>query len=275
MTRISIVTPSLNQGCYLIEALESVRLQNHQGTEHLIVDGGSIDKTVPLLQSLSEQKDWSHIHWTSGPDGGQSEALNRGFTQVQGDIIGWLNSDDRYRPGCFDHVIKAFDENSDVDVFYGDYTIIDHDGGFLRVRREIGFNRFILLYHRVLYIPTPSTFFRRRIFEDGNLLRRDLHYAMDYEFFLRLANSGYCIRHLPTVLADFRLHSASKSCTANHLQADEKEQVMRSISPLSSMFRSPHLRSVAFLTLQFIAGLLRWSEKTLRGYYFRQFRVEL
>ena len=270
MTRISIVTPSLNQGCYLSDALESVRLQNREGMEHLILDGGSTDNTVALLQGLCGQKDWSHLHWTSGPDGGQSEALNRGFVQAQGDIIGWLNSDDRYRPGCFDYVVKAFDENADVDVFYGDYNIIDQDGSFLKVRREIGFSHFILLYHSVLYIPTPSTFFRRRVFEEGNLLRRELHYAMDYEFFLRLASRGYCIRHLPQVLADFRLHPASKSCTAEHLQAEEKEEVMRSISPLSSLSRSPHLRSVAFLTLQFIAGLLRWSEKTLRGYYFRQ-----
>lgn len=273
MTRISIVTPSFNQGCYLSEALESVRLQGHSDTEHLVLDGGSTDGTVPLLQCLSRQKCWSYLRWISGPDGGQSEALNRGFALAKGDIIGWLNSDDRYRPGCFEHVIKAFEENPEVDIFYGDYTIIDQDGTFLRVRREIGFNRFILLYHRVLYIPTPSTFFRRRVFQEGNSLERDLHYAMDYEFFLRLANAGYRFRHLPQVLADFRLHPASKSCTAERLQAEEKQRIMRAISPLNSLLRLPFLRELAFFALQTTASLLRWSEKALRGYYFSQSRL--
>src|SRR5580692_10825868 len=142
MTRISIVTPSFNQGCFLGEALESVQLQRHSGVEHLIFDGGSTDETVGLLHSLDGRADWSHVRWQSGPDGGQSDALNKGFAEAQGEIVGWLNSDDRYRPGCFDHVVKAFAENPDVDVFYGDYTIIDQNGSFLSVRREIGFNRF-------------------------------------------------------------------------------------------------------------------------------------
>jgi glycosyltransferase involved in cell wall biosynthesis len=275
MMRISIVTPSLNQGCYLSEALESVRLQNHQGTEHLILDGGSTDGTVSLLRGLSDQKRWSHLHWISEPDGGQSEALNRGFAQAQGDIIGWLNSDDRYRPGCFDHVVEAFEENPEVDIFYGDYTIIDQQGSFLRVRREIGFNRFILLYHHVLCIPTPSTFFRRRVFEEGNLLQRDLHYAMDYEFFVRLAKDGYRIRHLPKVLADFRLHPASKTCTASHFQIEEQQRVMRAVSPVGSLLRSPRLSRIAHRALQVVAGLMYWSEKALRGYYFSQSRSNL
>jgi glycosyltransferase involved in cell wall biosynthesis len=270
--RISIVTPSLNQGRYLFEALDSVRLQNYPAVEHLILDGGSTDKTLPLLQSLSEEKKWSYVRWTSGRDGGQSEALNRGFAQASGDIVGWLNSDDRYRAGCFDHVVKAFEENPDVDIFYGDYTVIDADGSLLKVRREIEFSRFILLYHRVLYVPTTSTFFRRRIFEEGNLLKRDLHYAMDYEFFLRLANAGYRFRHLPQLLADFRMHPDSKSCASERLQAKEKQEITRAVSPLSSLLHLPLLRELVFFTLQTVAGLLRWSQKALRGYYFSQFR---
>jgi GT2 family glycosyltransferase len=272
MTRISIVTPSLNQGRFLAEALESVRLQKHLSVDHLILDGGSTDETIEILQSLDGLKEWSHVRWTSGPDGGQSDALNHGFAEANGDIVGWLNSDDRYRPGCFDHIVRAFEENPDVDVFYGDFTVINQDGTIQRIRREIEFNRFVLMYHRVLYIATTSTFFRRRVFEDGNLLRRDLHYAMDYEFFLRLADAGYRIRHLPEVIADFRLHPHSKSCSMERVQLDEKRQIMTSISPLATRFKSPQLRHAAFLGLQSMAGLRRWSEKMLRGYYFAQFR---
>jgi glycosyltransferase involved in cell wall biosynthesis len=268
MTRISIVTPSFNQGRYLGEALESVRLQHHSDVEHLVFDGGSTDTTIALLESVAGRSDGAHLCWLSGPDGGQSDALNRGFATAKGDIIGWLNADDRYRPGCFDHIVKAFAEDPDVDVLYGDFALIDQDGAVQKVRREIGFNRFILLYHHVLYIPTPATFFRRRIFEEGNRLKPDLHYAMDYEFFLRLADAGYRFQHIPRVVADFRIHPESKSCRMERIQSEEKRQIMRSISPLTTRIHSPRLRDIAFLGLQTTAGLMRWSEKLMRGYYF-------
>jgi glycosyltransferase involved in cell wall biosynthesis len=268
MMKISIVTPSLNQGRYLAEALESVRAQGHTGVEHLVLDGGSTDETISLLQSLDGHKEWRYLNWISGPDGGQSEALNRGFGEVTGEIVGWLNSDDRYRPGCFDHVVKAFAENPEVDVFYGDFAMVDQDGAVARVRREIEFSRFILLYHRVSYIPTPSTFFRRRVFDDGNRLQPSLHYAMDYEFFLRLADAGYTIRHIPEVLADFRLHPESKSCSRELVQAQEKRRIMWAVSPISRRIGSPLLQRAAFFGLRWFASLMRYSEKMLRGYYF-------
>jgi glycosyltransferase involved in cell wall biosynthesis len=272
MTSISIVTPSLNQGRFLREALGSVRLQDYADVEHLILDSDSTDETISVLRSLDGKPEWEHVCWRSEHDSGQSEALNRGFRLATGDIIGWLNADDRYRPGCFDHVIRAFEQYPDADVIYGDFTLMNEDGQILRVRREIAFNRFILLYHRVLYIPTPSTFFRRRVFAEGNLLKQDLHYAMDYEFFVRLASAGYRIQHIPYVLADFRVHPASKSSSMEQLQCLEKRQIMSAISPLSRRIHSLRLRGIAFSFFQLVAGLLRWTEKMFRGYYFTQNR---
>jgi glycosyltransferase involved in cell wall biosynthesis len=272
--RISIVTPSFNQGRFIGESIQSVREQGHDDVEHLIFDGGSDDGTVALLQGLNQDADCGHIRWESGPDGGQSDALNRGFKAASGDIVGWLNSDDRYRPGCFERVVQAFEENPDVDILYGDYTVMDERGTLLRVRREIEFNPFILLYHRVLYIATTATFFRRRVFEEGNLLNQDLHYAMDYEFFLRLAAEGYCIQHIPQVLADFRLHPQSKTCSMEQIQLQEKQNIMRQYSAVSQQIRSTGLRGAAFISLQTAAGLMRWSEKMLRGFYFSQYSPE-
>jgi glycosyltransferase involved in cell wall biosynthesis len=272
MTRISIVTPSFNQGRFLSEAMESVRLQSHPDVEHLILDGASNDGTIALLRGLDGKDEWSHVRWLSRADGGQSAALNKGFRLASGDIVGWLNSDDRYRPGCFDQVVKAFDQNPEVDIFYGDYTLMDEDGTIQCVRREIEFNPFILLYHRVLYIPTTATFFRQRVFEEGHLLKEDLHYAMDYEFFLRLTAADYCIQHIPCVLADFRVHPQSKSSRGTQLQSAEKRCTMELFSPVTRNFGSPRLRNLTFITLQIVAGLLRWSEKMLRGYYFVQHR---
>lgn len=269
--RISIVTPSFNQGRYLQEALESVRMQNHADVEHLVLDGASTDASVRILQSLDDHPAWPHVHWTSGPDGGQSEALNRGFAAATGDLVGWLNSDDRYRPGCFDRLLEAAETHPEVDVFYGDFTFMDEAGTIQRIRREIEFSRFILLYHRVLFIPTTSTFFRRRIFTDGHFLRNDLHYAMDYEYFLRLAVEGYRFRHIPHLMADFRLHAESKTMRMEQTQLDEKREIMRSFSPLSQRLPAP-LGNAALTALQTAAGLRRWTEKLFNGAYLVQNR---
>lgn len=266
--KISIVTPSLNQGRYLGEALESVRSQGYSYVEHLVMDGGSTDETIPLLRSLEGHEEWSYLKWRSQPDGGQSHALNQGFDDVTGDIVGWLNSDDRYRMTCFDHVVRAFTENPELDILYGDFVVIDESGATLQVRREIEFSRFILLYHRVLYIPTTATFFRRRVFDEGNRLRSNLHYSMDYEFFLRLADAGYVFEHLPKFLADFRMHPASKTCRLALEQAREKRQTMWAVSPISQWTGLPLLHRAAFFGAQCVAGIMRYSQKMMRGYYF-------
>jgi glycosyltransferase involved in cell wall biosynthesis len=272
--KISIVTPSLNQGRYIGEALDSVRAQGYPWVEHLVMDGGSNDETLALLESLDGGSEWSYVKWRSQPDGGQSHALNQGFSEATGDIIGWLNSDDRYRAGCFDHVVRAFTENPALDVLYGDFIVMDESGATLQVRREIEFSRFILLYHRVLYIPTPATFFRRRVFDEGNRLRSDLHYAMDYEFFVRLADAGYTFQHIPKVLADFRMHPGSKTCNLALEQAREKQQTMWAVSPISRWTGLPLLRRAAFFGAQCLAGLMRYSQKMMRGYYFGQLSLE-
>ena len=108
---ISVVTPSFNQRRFIGEALASVQLQNYANCEHLVIDGRSTDNTVDLLRNLTEGKEQSKIVWISEQDSGQSEALNKGFRLAKGDIIGWLNSDDRYRPGCFERIVQAFADN--------------------------------------------------------------------------------------------------------------------------------------------------------------------
>ena len=268
MTTFSIVTPSLNQGRFLPEALESVRLQKHGSVEHLVVDGGSTDNTLHILQHLRAERAWSHLHWQSRSDSGQSNALNRGFLQTTGEFVGWLNTDDRYRPGCFAHVERAFRNHPDVDIFYGDYAVIDERGQVVRFRREIEFSRFILTWHRVLYIPSTATFFRRRIFNDGYLVREELHFAMDYEYFLRLSAAGYVIRRIPHLLADFRVHPESKSSRLRELQHEERRQILYSFSPLAAGWSGTRRGRAMLAGLETAAAVLRYSEKLLRGAYF-------
>jgi glycosyltransferase involved in cell wall biosynthesis len=272
---ISIVTPSFNQALFIEEALESVRLQNNEHCEHLVIDGMSTDGTVDLLRNRVKNKDDWNMFWISERDSGQSEALNKGFRWAKGEIIGWLNSDDRYRVGCFEHIIQAFEDNPEVDIFYGDYLMVDETGKVLEIRREIEFSAFILLYHRILYIPTTATFFRRRVFEEGNWLNEKLQYAMDLEFFIRLSKRGYCFKHIPQLLADFRMQPNSKTCSSPNQQRLEHQQVVFAAAPFLYRLKSPKLRALMLTLLQSIAAVRRYSEKMLRGYYWEQLRLRM
>ncbi len=267
---ITIVTPSFNQAKFLGECLESVQAQEIGPVEHLVFDGGSSDGSVDILRSVASRPRFSDMRWISEKDKGQSHAINKGFRAASGELIGWLNADDRYRPNCLSAIVKAFHDHPNIDVIYGDYTWVDEEGRPLRLRREISFSPFVLLYHRVLYIPTTAMFFRRRILDDGQLLNEDLHYAMDFEFFVRLNRQGYRFMHISTVLADFRFHSASKSVAFPQRQLAEQEQVTLQYSPILRKC-SPQWASSVLSGLRAAAALRRYSEKALRGYYFSQF----
>jgi glycosyltransferase involved in cell wall biosynthesis len=269
---VSIVTPSYNQAQFLVEVLESVKNQNYPRVEHIVVDGASTDSSVAILREYSAKPGWEHLKWISEPDRGQSDALNKGFRMATGDLVGWLNSDDRYRPGCFEAVLAATCQHPQADIYYGDYTWIDEHNKYIQIRREIEFSRFVLGYHRVLYIPTTSTFFRRRVFDDGNWIDTAYYYAMDYEFFLRLASAGYCFQHIPKLLADFRWHSQSKSGSQSVKQLTEHDDIARLYSPLLRRMPAGIPLRVTRASARFLAATRRYAEKLVRGYYFEQYR---
>jgi hypothetical protein len=168
--------------------------------------------------------------------------------------------------------VQAFKDNPNVDIIYGDYVMVDEVGKMLKIRREIEFSAFILFYHRILYIPTTATFFRRRIFEEGNWLDERLQYAMDLEFFIRLSGRGYRFKHIPQLLADFRMQPNSKTCRAPHRQRMEHRRVVFAAAPIFRRLGSPSSRDLALTLLRSIACLFRYSEKLLRGYYWEELR---
>lgn len=264
--KISIVTPSLNQGRFIKDAILSVLEQDYPDFEHIVVDGGSEDETLEILKKYSSKTD--KLRWVSERDEGQSDALNKGFRMATGDIIGWLNADDRYLPGCFRKVAKFFEEHPEVDIVYGDYRFVDQAGNVIRLRKEIDFNLFILKYLHVLYIPSTATFFRRKIINEGNFLRVDYHYAMDYEFFLRLALNGYKFAHLSEYLADFRWHPESKSSKASRKQREEQERALAELDPFMRLLNKFGILSTPTrLLLLIIARTVRTALKIHQGSY--------
>lgn len=202
--RVSIVTPSYNQGQFLEETIRSVLLQGYPDLEYIIIDGGSTDESVEVIRGYEPWLAYS----VSEPDGGQSEALNKGFAHTTGAILGWLNSDDRFRPGAIKLAAKALAANSHAGVVYGDCTLIDETGAYMRTYEARNFEIRRQLVAQM--IPQPAAFFRRSVWEKVGPLRTDLHYTMDRDFWNRAALRVAFI-HMPVQLAEMRMHRSSKT----------------------------------------------------------------
>lgn len=197
---VSIVTPSYNQAEFIEETLNSVDAQNYAKIEHIVQDGGSDDGTLDVLREYD-------CNWVSESDKGQADAINRAFERANGEIIGWLNSDDVYFTNDVVENVVALFEQTDVDVIYGDYALIDRQSIILAVRclPDFDFKRLL----RGCFIAQPSVFFRSDILEEHRL-NPDLEYGMDYEFWLRLAKAGYNFNHISSVLSGDRNYSDRK-----------------------------------------------------------------
>lgn len=206
---ISIVTPSLNQGAFIPETIRSVMGQNYPRVEHIVVDGGSTDSTLAILATFP------HLKWTSEPDTGQSNAVNKGMKRATGEILGWINSDDTFLPGAFDAVAARFAADPTCNVVFGDYVAIDEKGAILY--RKTGFcsphNEMVRWWKYTYAIHQPTLFVRRRVLDDVGYLDESYHYAMDYEWWLRLS-AKHPFHHVNKTIATYRLHAAAKTSTA-------------------------------------------------------------
>ncbi len=206
LPKISIITPSFNQGVFIEDAIRSVLEQAYPNFEHIIIDNCSADGTLEIL------KKYDHLIWTSEPDEGQSDALNKGFDLASGDIIGWLNTDEFYMPGTFVHLSSHVIVNKKNDIFYGDVVFTGQDGDFWRLKAGHSFHLKTLLYNDYgCYIPTVSTFFRKQLISDGFFINRGYNICMDLEYFLRLAMAKKKFIYIPRPLGVFRWHQMNKS----------------------------------------------------------------
>jgi glycosyltransferase involved in cell wall biosynthesis len=272
MLKISIVTPSFNQARYLEECLLSVKEQDYPIVEHIVVDGGSNDGSVEILREYAAKPGWSHLQWVSEVDRGQSDALNKGFQRAQGDVIGWLNSDDYYLKNCFKYVADAFQNEPRADVVYGDYIWINEISGTYQVRREISFNRFVLFHNHMPFILSSGGFFvARKVIDDGYLLDLSYHNAMDYEYFLRLFRGGYRFSHSPKLMGALRMHGSCKSATHSERAIEEIERARRENLKELGMLRYGRGLELRLTLLRSLAVCRRWAEKAMKGHYFGQF----
>jgi GT2 family glycosyltransferase len=203
---ISVVMPSFNQGGFIEDSILSVLSQDYPALEFVIRDGASSDGTLAIIERHGERL----AGWTSEPDGGQAAALNSGFVQTTGDIMGWLNSDDLLLPQSLTTIGTYFAEHPNVDVVYGGRLVIDEDG------RRIGRWAMPPNSHEYLdwadYIPQETLYWRRSMWEAvGGSLDPTMRFALDWDLLLRFVDAGAGFACLPQYLGAFRVHAASKT----------------------------------------------------------------
>ena len=190
--KLTIVTPSFNQAGFLERTLRSVLDQGYENLEYIVVDGGSTDGSVEILERYGDRLAW----WVSERDEGQTDALNKGLRRATGDVIAYINSDDYYLPGAFEAAIGGL-EDSDALWVVGTARFVDAKDRLSHLwepqlpRR--GRHWWLL---DPWGVPQAATFWRREAFDHYGLFRQDMHYVFDTEFGLRLAMAG----HLPVIV---------------------------------------------------------------------------
>lgn len=226
LPRISIITPSYNQGIYIQHTIESVLNQNYPDLEYWVIDGGSTDQTLDILRSYGQK-----IQWISEKDHGQSHAINKGFHRSTGQIIAFLNSDDIYEPGALLAVGNFFNAHPDAFWVAGKCHFIDQNGR--RIRKLVSmYKNYWLLWksYTILMIMNyawqQSSFWRREIIDKIGYIDEDLKYAMDYDYELRIGKE-YKLWVLNQYLASFRIHSSSKAGSSANAQFDADLKIMK------------------------------------------------
>lgn len=220
--RLAIVTPSYNTGRYIGPAIDSVLSQDYPHVDYIVMDGGSTDGTIDVLKAFGDR-----LSWVSATDKGQSDAINRGFARTAGDVLGWLNSDDAFAPGAFRAVADYFAANPDVAMVYGDATYTDVDGSHIADCVHVEPYRAHRLFKYSDFIVQPACFFRRAAFDAVGGIDASIHWAMDYDLWLRIAAEGHQIAYLPRVLAHFRWLAENKTATGGWGRLDEIARILQ------------------------------------------------
>jgi len=257
---VTIVTPSYNQGQFIEETIRSVLLQGYPNLEYIIIDGSSKDNSVEIIRKYES---WLS-YWVTEPDLGQSHAINKGLARSRGEILAWLNSDDVYLRGTLRKIAHAFRTHGDVCLVHGDAVYTDKDSfplplGIYRSKETSLLTK--LEYWRGWDIPQPAVFFRRTLYDHLGELDQALHYALDYDYFLRAA-FHYPFHHVPETLATYRLHESSKTGVG------ESQKVF-----FYAECRQAVRRYVKINTLLYWRWRLRYALRGPLGFYYRHRRT--
>ncbi|MEK6285220.1 MAG: glycosyltransferase family 2 protein [Acidobacteriota bacterium] len=231
LPKISVVTPSFNQGQFIEETIRSVLLQGYPNLEYIIIDGGSTDTSVEVIKRYEP---WLS-YWVSEKDNGQAHAINKGFSRATGDIFAYINSDDIYGEGILTEVARIYLEAPDN--FWISFSMEDFDEAGIRYPRPVSeFHSLYTWIYRAEMIPQPSCFWSRHLHLEINGFDENMHYAFDKDFFVRLLIRGFMYKAYPeTIGSYFRLHPNSKTCSTLEKFAPDEDLIKRKAEGLLSV----------------------------------------
>jgi glycosyltransferase involved in cell wall biosynthesis len=272
-TRISVVTPSYNQGMYIERTIQSLLAQDIEGLEYMVMDGGSTDETISILKRYEHQ-----CPWVSERDRGPSDAINKGFRLSSGPVLGWLNSDDIYYPGALKAALDFFEQHPDVDLVYGDTNLIDANDEFLGKYPTEDWDWERL--KEACFISQPAAFFRRRVFDEFGPLEVGTR-CMDYEYWLRLGKNNVRFVHLPQLMAATRMHKEAFTIAGRIASYEEANDITRkhlSYTPDIRLFeyacavattrgydRNRPFHRLSTLVFYSIYAGIRWNKRVSKG----------
>ncbi|MEQ9187022.1 MAG: glycosyltransferase family 2 protein [Cryomorphaceae bacterium] len=220
--KISIITPSYNQGQFIEDTILSIADQGYPNLEFIVIDGGSTDETVDILHAYTDKIS----HWVSERDNGQSHAINKGAQHATGDIIQWINSDDLLLPGSLETVAKAFIEDQNIEMVAGKAIKFGEGREERTVPRKKEYEDFEEFLFEAWYMQ-PACFFRGDVFKQLMPLNEALNSTMDTDMFVRyfLLSGNDRIKHIETPLLRFRMHDDSKTFSSQLMFYSERIQI--------------------------------------------------
>ena len=213
--RISVVTPSFNQGPYLERTICSVLEQGYPNLEYIIIDGGSTDESVEVIRR--HERDLAY--WVSRPDTGQSNAINKGLARATGTILAWLNSDDYYLPGTFEAIAEAAAAHPDSGAFVGEGQTVDTSGSIVDHKKPPPAIALETLFNWMDGgdFMQPSCFFRDTAWHAAGPLDEAIHIAFDVDLWMRMVKAGYTFLTIDRLLSKALLHPTAKTTAYTNL----------------------------------------------------------
>jgi len=256
--KISIITPSYNQAEFLERTIRSVLDQNYPNLEYIVIDGGSSDGSVDIIRKYADRL----AYWVSESDSGQTDAINKGLRRATGEWLAWQNSDDIYYPGAFFSMAAAVEGHADIDLAIGNINLINRDDKVLRDIRYVTPSYGALLAEGMV-LTNQAAFWRRSVHTEIGWLSDNLHYAFDYDWFLRLTKNRSGL-HVAKFWAGYRLHEATKTSLQTKKFQVENEYILREHPKMTLWVRQLYkLRRFMLLLLH---GNSRY---VLRGFWLR------
>jgi len=231
---ISIITPTLNSSKYIRETIDSVNNQSYRNFEHIFIDGGSTDNTIPIIKKYSKKR-----RIVSEPDKGISDAFNKGIRLAKGEIVGIINSDDYYAENIFQHIINAYVDSDKFSILHGSMCLIGiKKNRFIRPRPFPGFTFYIDMpvYHPTVFVP-------KKIYDDIGIFDLKYKYSMDFDFLLRASKKGCKFKNINKIISYFRFGGVANTNALKCHKEVLNSQLENNLNPV--VCRATYLSKIA------------------------------